>query len=180
MRKQFIILLLLGGILAASYTSTASAHILRTDGDFRAEIHVPPYDHPLSGEPTTYLITFENAPEGFSVADCTCNVTVIKQGKTFDTRALAIPDGQESKNTFTFPEAGDYTLRVSGEPKQAGQFPGFTLEYPAHVSPSKPTSKPIPAAVWVGAGTGIVAIVAVALYMDHSGRKAGSKSKSGR
>jgi hypothetical protein len=169
--KKLGIILTLGSLLAFSHAPTANAHILRTDGDFRAEIHIPPYDHPLSGEPTTYLITFEATPEGFSVAECTCTVDIVRQGKIIATKPLAMPVDEISKNVFTFPEAGEYSVHVSGQPKQAGKFSNFMLNYPARLKQGKPATTPIPIAVWIGAGTGIGAIIVAGIWMEQSGRK---------
>jgi hypothetical protein len=171
MIKRLTSVLLLISALAIMHSPAASAHILRTDGEVSAEIHIPPYDHPLSGEPTIYLISFEKTPETFTIADCICNVTIIKQGRTLAAKTLAMLDGGESENSYTFPEAGDYTLRLYGSPKQAGQFANFILDFPAHVSKPKPENKPIPTFAWIGTSAGIVVLIVIAVITERSGRK---------
>jgi hypothetical protein len=167
--KRTITVILLSGLLFISNTAVASAHIIRKDGDISAELHVKPYDHPVSGEPTTYLLSFEDEPASFNLDSYTTTITILEGTETISSTQLKQTSPAESENTITFPAAAYYTLRVEGIPKQTGLQP-FTLSWPLRVTPGKSSSS-IPVAVWVGGGVALVGIITAGVMMERSSRR---------
>jgi hypothetical protein len=166
MLKRLVGTLVLASALALTISAGASAHVLRQDGTITGVLHIAPYDHPVSNTPVTYMfeqLSDSNPSSPFSRQGCDCIITISQDGTTLNTTALA------SKNTFTFPRAGIYTLQLDGKPSQSAQFADFSLSYTIRVSQgTPPRATAISPVVWIGGGAAILAIIATAYFMQRS------------
>jgi hypothetical protein len=116
-------------VLAGLQTTTVMAHVLESDGDVAAVLHIPPVDAPQAGQVTTVGLAFSSSQPGFDIHDYAIRITVMKGGS----KVLSAPVVSDSSSThdgsasLTFPEAGAYQLVVDGKPLQ-GQRP-FRLDF---------------------------------------------------
>lgn len=153
-------------------TGIASAHVLKTDGDIGVVLHINPDDNPVSGQATQYELSFQQATRQFRLAQCLCRITFLKDSTVLATNTLAATSDQVSEDTYIFPKAGVYTLRVTGEPKQPGDFQKFSLDYIVRVSGDGATSQQdFPPMLWLGIGLamGLILLSTVpAMYADGS------------
>jgi hypothetical protein len=149
----FSVFALSGFILSDS----VSAHVLKTDGDIGAIMHINPDDNPLSGTPTTYSIAFKDTTNRFSLSNCGCNVSFTEDNKIIYTEPLTQIDELDSANYFTFPKADVYTMTVTGKPKMANAFQPFILSYLIRVQSdqSSATAQPFPLTLGIGIALGI-------------------------
>ena len=88
--------------------------------------------------------------ETIPLANCDCTLAMYAQpkdqpyeGKTPElTPALSAVDAEGYQDIpgarLTFPDVGTYTLVISGEPKQAGDFTPFTLDFEKTIASSVP------------------------------------------
>lgn len=119
--------------VALLITPVASAHILRSDGSMSAELHVEPDDAPVTKVPVAYRLSFYESAGKFSLKDCNCSVTFVRDGMTTARKELNATTDTVSENSVTFAEPGTYTFKVTGTPKTAGSFAPFTLSYEERV-----------------------------------------------
>jgi hypothetical protein len=136
--------LMLAVILSAP--GIAHAHVLKQNNGMSAELHIPPEDQPQAGQPTELDISFSNAANTFSLANCTCSLAITEKGQTILTTKLQPYVSQavfNAKTVVRFPGADNYTVIVSGSPKTAGLgFSAFRIEYPVKVAanPTQPAA----------------------------------------
>jgi hypothetical protein len=152
-------------LISASITHIASAHVLKTDGDIGAIMHIDPDDNPVSGTPTTYNLAFKDTQGRFNLGDCGCTVSVVQNSIKLAQSPLDAVDSLDSSNIYTFPNPGVYTLVVSGAPKSTNSFQPFTLNYLIRVlSPSGSGSvQPFPITLWIGFGL-LITLLIIASY----------------
>lgn len=150
--------------------SVASAHVLKSDGDIGVVLHINPDDNLISGQPTDYILSFQDMSQRFSLPDCLCNTTFIKDGTVVATQPLVVKTNQISEDTYTFPAPGVYTIRVAGTPKHIGDFQPFRLDYVVRASSdASTTQQDFSLSLWVGIGLvmGLVLLATVpAMYAD--------------
>jgi hypothetical protein len=153
-------------LLAASLlvVSPVSAHELQTDGTMSAILHVTPDDNPQSGRPTPYLLEFSDTANQFALSNCDCSVAIQANGKTISTTQLTVSSDLESKDIYMFPRPADYTLVVTGQPKQGGAFQPFALKFQVHVEGSVVATQSIPPLLWLGLGLALVLGIGAAIY----------------
>lgn len=159
-------------ILAVVFASTffaaepASAHVLKVDGHIAAVLHINPDDDPISGVPTKYLLFFDDETNRFTLAACTCQVSIQEHGKTIATESIYPTSPTDSSNSYTFPNPDVYTLVVSGRPKRSASFQPFSLSYLVRVSGGVgATAQPFPFMLGVGL-TGAMALILLACYAE--------------
>ncbi|MEJ0073540.1 MAG: hypothetical protein WDN27_05725 [Candidatus Saccharibacteria bacterium] len=168
--RRFLQVSLLTVLLLPLCASIASAHVLQSDGDIGAVLHIEPDDNPVSNQTTTYVLSFEDDTGHFSLTHCTCTATVLAGMSVISSKPLVmvITDPLESQDTFTFPKAAAYTLRISGKPGPAGSFQPFTLNYTVRVTGGAATTQPFPPLLWAGLGLGIALILLAAYAVETS------------
>ena len=167
MIRQSLIIATLAILPVVVMPATASAHVLKTDGAIGAILHIQPDDNPTAGKPVSYTLSFNNGAGGFRLSDCNCAVTVLKNGKMIGTKSLAAASGSLSTNTYTFPQAGVYTLRVSGTPKGDGGFQPFTFSYDVRVGGGPAAMQPMPMLLWVGMAMAVGLVLLAAYATDY-------------
>jgi hypothetical protein len=172
MLKRFLLITAVCSLLAVAIPFSASAHVFRTDGTTTVELHIPPTDHPLSGETTRFRLEFEDAASKFKLQDCNCSVTITQDSATIATHHISRTDeANTGEVTHNFASAGNYTLHVSGQPKQNGQFTPFAVQYPVRIEQGEKHAGSFP--VWAIAviASGVAVIIVAAIVMERSDRK---------
>jgi hypothetical protein len=134
MNKYFLILFALLSYQILSPNS-ASAHILTTDQNIGAVIHIDPEDDPIANSPSIITFDIKDKEGNFTFENCDCTVKVIKQGEELE----MLPLTRETL-TYTFPEKNIYTLILTGSPKEKNTFQKFSLSYDVRVERSANTS----------------------------------------
>jgi hypothetical protein len=147
---------------------SASAHVLKTDGNIGAILHINPDDNPVSGIPTDYILYFDDITNRFALTHCDCRIIIQENGQTIATQALTVTTPLESDDTYTFPGPNVYTLVVSGQPKAGYQFQPFVLNYLVRVEGSGQGTQPFPMSLWVGLGMMIVLIIIGVYKSEYS------------
>jgi hypothetical protein len=115
-------------------------------------------------------VSFEEEPAAFSLQNYTTTITIRSGSKTIATQPFVAAEPTESTDTFTFPNAANYTIRVQGKPKQTGKQPAFMLNFPVVVQAGK-AAAPINPAWWIGGGIVLIGLVATALTMERSSKR---------
>ena len=120
----------------------ASGHEVKIAEDVGATLHIEPNDIPKAGEEVlAWFALTRPGGETIPLANCDCTLTIYAQpkdqpyeGKTPElTPTLSAVDAEGYQDIpgarLTFPDVGTYTLVISGEPKQEGDFTPFTLDF---------------------------------------------------
>ncbi len=126
-------------LLFSVFTLPVSAHVLKTDGDIGAVLHVNPDDDPVVGEETNFFFEFKDRKNKFAPVNCNCIVSIADSGgKDVFTGNLFENDSNPSLESasfgFVFPKKDIYKITVSGAPKVEGQFQSFKLSYDLRVA----------------------------------------------
>lgn len=144
----------------------ASAHILRQDQGIAAEMHIPPDDHPVAGQPTELDFSFGDDTQKFSLQNCNCQVSV-KQGGKVTQRVQPRPAVKaaplDAIAVVNFPKIGTYDIVFTGQSKN-GSFPAFSLTYPARVATAVKVASKNRGPILLLLGVGAVAILALLVY----------------
>lgn len=104
------------------------AHVLKTDGNVGAVVHIDPEDDPIVGQETTIYFDIKDKSGKFNAENCDCIFIVKKAGNNIFSQPLKGTIG-----SYNFPEKNIYTLELKGTPKAEGQFDAFTLSYDVRV-----------------------------------------------
>lgn len=167
MIRRLLLAAVLTVIAASLMPAQVSAHVLKNDGDIGAVMHIEPDDNPLAGVPVTYQLVFNDTSHRFSLATCNCTVTVQNIGGVVKSEALSTKHELDSKSAVTFPEPDVYTLKVHGEPKVAGTFQTFTLDYTIRVNPDGVQFQAVPWLLWLGLGSAVLLAILAAYKEEH-------------
>lgn len=111
--------------------SNVSAHTLETDGTMGVIMHTDPEDNPQVNQKALIYFDLKDSLNKFDHAKCDCKALILKEQNTLFENALSFLDqsGEYSATTnFTFPEKGNYTIRLEGVSKD-GSFQNFNLNY---------------------------------------------------
>ena len=118
-----------------TFMKQAQAHSEEENSGITAVMHIGPTDHLTLGNKNSFFFEFNNATQKFSIQQCDCAITVLKDGKEFDKQAVletSNPLGSlDSEPLYekTFSDAGNYKLQLSGSPKDGAMFEPFVLSY---------------------------------------------------
>lgn len=134
----------LGVIVVAS---PAIAHNIKTSGDVAALFHIEPDHNPKAGEPSkAWFVLTKKGGEPISLDQCDCKLAIYPDtdsdqvGKSEEKKPnpIAQPPLQSiSAEKYqgipgaevVFPQAGVFTLELSGRPKNGANFEPFNLSY---------------------------------------------------
>ena len=159
-------------IIVLAVSTTASAHVLKTDNQIGAVFHIEPDDNPESGTPVTYQLVFNDTSGRFKLTDCTCTVTLQNNQGTVKSETIQTNRTHDVHQTVTFPEADVYTLIVRGEPKQAGAFQSFRLSYSIRVTDGTVQFQPVPVLLWAGLGSAVTLALLAAFKEERDNSQA--------
>lgn len=129
----------------------AYAHEVAIEGDVGATLHIEPNDTPKAGEEVlAWFALTRPGGETIPLDSCNCTLAVYAQpsdqpyeGKTPTlTPELSAVDAEGYQDIpgtrLTFPDVGTYTMVISGEPKQAGNFTPFSLDFEKTIASGAP------------------------------------------
>lgn len=129
MKRIAVILAIFAGLLIPV---AAEAHVLKTDGQIGAVLHIDPNDDPIIGQPATFYFDIKDKQQKFSLDKCDCRFVVAQDGKELANQAF----DQTTLPTYTFTAAGVYQVVASGQPISGSTFQQFKLAYDLRVSRS--------------------------------------------
>ncbi len=127
----------------------AIAHNVKTDADVGATFHIEPNHNPRAQEATQAWFALTSKGGKFiPLGQCSCQLKVYPQGSnssilTPNLTAISVEQYQDIPSAeIVFPQAGIYTLEISGTPQSGANFQPFKLSYNVTVSPGKTSSTP--------------------------------------
>ncbi len=116
----------------------AYAHILKTDGNIGAVLHIDPDDDPFVGQQASFFFEFKDKQNKFTPQNCDCTFSITEDGKEIFSQPLfqnnSSPSLDNASVFFTFPEKNVYQVKVTGKPNPADAFQKFTLTYDVRVA----------------------------------------------
>jgi len=171
LKKQLVLAMFLLIATMSLTVKTASAHVLKIDGDIAVILHVNPNDSPTSSVPTSYFLYFTDLTGRFKVSKCSCQVTIQENGKTIDSQQIADTSPLQSNDPIIFPKPDVYTLTINGQPKQANAFQPFVLSYLIRVAPGPSSTESIPRIGWIALGFVMTSVFGYALVQYYQERK---------
>lgn len=123
------------------------AHVLKTDGDIGAILHIDPDDDPIAGSLSTFFFEFKDRTDKFKPQDCDCNISIFEGGKDIYSQPLfqnnPSPSLDNASFSYTFPEKNVYQVTIYGKPKTPNEFQTFYLNYDIRVArTATPTNMP--------------------------------------
>lgn len=164
--KRGVLIVMAALLVATVFVRPASAHVLATDGDQGAVLHILPDDDPTAGIATTYELAFSGS-KSFSLQGCDCSITYMLSGTAVQTDQLTPISSATSSNTYTFKKPGVYELLVTGVPKRDGTFTPFSLSYSVRVKGvNAVNAQPFPLTLGIGFGLMVVLLLLVAVKAD--------------
>lgn len=144
----FLPVFLTFNLLLFTFPSPVSAHVLKSDGNIGAVLHIDPDDDPIVGSPAGFFFEFKDKQNRFTPQNCDCTFSVTEDGKQLFSRPLfqnsQNPSLENSSVFFTFPERNVYQVKVSGTPNTPGAFQSFTLTYDVRVAREAPNQSANP------------------------------------
>jgi len=147
--------------------NVVSAHVLKTDGNIGAVMHVNPDDDPIAGLDSSFYFEFKDKSGKFDPAKCDCNAVILENGKELFKTAIFAQSASltSSSFTFNFPEKNVYQLKVIGTAND-NSFQNFTLNYDIRVAKdaSNETNKIISNESIIIIG-GIIALIALIIFV---------------
>ena len=137
MKKIFVLLFILF-IGLQNAAQSVEAHILKTDQNIGAVLHISPQDDPVAREVSYLFFDFKDKTGKFDPNQCDCTVTVYANKKIVHSESLTLDHSNKtaSASTFSyiFPEKNIYIVQVSGKPRQINTFQPFVLSYDIRVN----------------------------------------------
>jgi hypothetical protein len=142
--------------LLASPSRIASAHSADRDGDVGALLHIDPEDYPVINRPQTLKFLYSDIQNKFKPMNCTCTVTISHNSQEVFRQLVPPRYTKVGIVTYTFSQPDVYQVRLTGVPKEPGQFTPFTLDYsvavhkfvPGEIQGSSYLPTPTPAKVY--------------------------------
>ena len=131
------IIILTGLFFAFFLPPQASAHVLETDGNIGAVIHIDPDDDPIAGEQTGFFFEFKDKQNKFNSQHCECRFTILEGGRELYAQPLfrdnTSPSLTSASVYYTFPLKNIYKIQLTGKPTIPDTFQPFTLTYDIRV-----------------------------------------------
>jgi hypothetical protein len=164
---SFIIVLLASFLIG---TTTTYAHVLKSDGQIGAIIHIDPEDDPIINQPAYFFFEFKDKQNTFMISDCDCMLNIVKNNQVSSSSMLIPSDTSTGASaSYTFPEKGIYTVEISGK-SHSGKFDPFKLTYDFRIERTTQNTlnkSAIPTGAFeILAIGGIIIIFLILLYFD--------------
>ncbi|MDB4939877.1 MAG: hypothetical protein JWO40_302 [Candidatus Doudnabacteria bacterium] len=115
----------------------ANAHVLKSDGEVGAVLHIDPDDDPIANEPAAFYFAIKDTSGKFDPSKCDCHFIVTKDQQTvFDKPISIIKQSGEWDGIigYTFTDRAIYSVLLKGTPKTTNAFQPFNLDYDIRVS----------------------------------------------
>src|SRR5438270_44822 len=104
---NFLLILLTFSFCLLIFPPSVSAHILQTDGDIGAVLHMDPEDDPIAGVQSAFFFEFKDRQNKFQPKKCNCIFEIEENGKNIYTQPLFQNDANPSLSStsvfYTFP-----------------------------------------------------------------------------
>ncbi|MDX2243870.1 MAG: hypothetical protein NW224_24605 [Leptolyngbyaceae cyanobacterium bins.302] len=132
----------------------AAAHKTEVSGDVAGIWHVEPNHSPKAGEPAQVWVALtQRGGKIIPLNECDCRLLIRQDSKTKSATVLEPPLKPTAAETYqgipgatvTFPELGQYQLKLTGKPKAGANFQPFELTYAVTVArgTTTPATEPI-------------------------------------
>jgi hypothetical protein len=131
----------IAGLLVLAIAATGQTHELKANKQVGALMHIQPDDSPQVGVQTiAWFGLVKRGGEPVRLAECECGLSIYK-GKAAAGKATVTPSLREGRvegevgnkdrllADVTFPQAGPYTLVLTGKPKESGRFAPFKFKW---------------------------------------------------
>jgi hypothetical protein len=132
-------------IISLAAISPAAAHTVKTDGNVGATFHIEPDHNPRAGKPAqAWFALTRQGGQLIPLEACQCRLLVYRSSEKIPifTPTLTSFRADQYRNipgaAIMFPDAGVYTLELSGSPKAKAAFDPFKLVYSVTVLPGVP------------------------------------------
>ncbi|HSW89042.1 MAG TPA: hypothetical protein VLG12_07810 [Candidatus Saccharimonadales bacterium] len=136
MKKVFFVSLVFLLTISLS-TSSAEAHVLVTDRNIGAVLHIDPEDDPIAGQQSGFFFEFKDTTNKFNPENCDCNFSISENGQTIYSQPLFQNSNKPSLTNasvfYTFQKKDVYQIQVVGKPNTTNAFQAFTLTYDIRV-----------------------------------------------
>jgi hypothetical protein len=118
------------------------AHNVEVSGQVAVMFHIEPNHNPRAGQPSkTWFTLTRKGGSLIPLQRCNCRLRVFQGSRTTGQpmlqpvlRAIDVERYRGIPGTtLTFPKAGLYTLQLTGDSKNKGDFPAFSVSYPVTV-----------------------------------------------
>jgi hypothetical protein len=143
MIKKLVAVITLLGLIVMSAPGVVSAHVLQSDGNIGAVMHIDPNDDPTAGQPSSLYFEFKDKQSKFGSENCDCQFIVLRQDAQIYTQPLFQNAQSNTLNAFvqyTFPTIDVYQIKVTGKPLTPNAFQPFALTYNVRVSRTTSTT----------------------------------------
>lgn len=146
--KNFKLLLSILFVSALFFPSLAFAHLLKSDGNIGAVLHIDPDDDPIAEQQAGLFFEFKDKQGKFSSQNCDCTFSIIEGGKELFSQPLFQnnnnPDLANASVFYTFPEKNVYQVKITGKPNTPGAFQAFNLSFDVRVDKEAPVTTSVP------------------------------------
>src|SRR5258708_15214788 len=124
--------------------SQVSAHVLVTDQNIGAILHINPDDDPIANVQSTFFFEFKDRQDKFKPQNCNCTFSIIEKGTAIYVQPLfqnnQNPSLKNASVFYTFPQKDVYQIQVTGKPLTPNTFQPFTLTYNIRVDQTAQSS----------------------------------------
>jgi hypothetical protein len=114
------------------------AHVLKTDGNIGAVLHIDPDDDPIAKEQSTLVFEFKDKQGKFIPKNCDCTFSVTEDGKEISSQPLFQNNADQSSTNasvfYTFSEKNIYQIKIAGKPNSPDAFQAFSLIFDVRVA----------------------------------------------
>jgi hypothetical protein len=171
------------------FVQTAQAHVLATDNNIGAILHVDPNDDPIAGEQAGFLFEFLDKQNKFQPKICDCTFLISENGVEIFSQPLFKLNPNPSLNQasvfYTFPKIDVYQIQVIGTPTVPNGFQPFTLTWNWRVDqavspkdqPSQNAGNDITELVGRFAGGIVFLLLAFVVYAGFLRKRPGTKKR---
>ncbi|HSW96448.1 MAG TPA: hypothetical protein VLF89_01345 [Candidatus Saccharimonadales bacterium] len=146
MKKLFFVIFIFLFTLSVG-ASSVDAHVLVTDKNIGAVLHIDPEDDPVAGQQSGFFFEFKDTTGRFSPENCDCNFFISENEKIIYSQPLFQNNPKPSLTNasifYTFPKKDVYQLKVVGKPNIPNSFQSFTLVYDIRVDRTADRNNPI-------------------------------------
>ncbi len=141
MRRYILLTAVFVGLLFVTPQQTFAVYNA-TDGSVKGTLEITPKDPPYAGLPLKLKFQFADTPQGFSLRNCDCQLSVEEPGRLSSNIPVTLqnesgPDVLFVTVQYLFPSNAQYKLTMNAKPKVANAFAPFTLSWNVPVQENK-------------------------------------------
>ncbi len=141
MNRYILFAVALIGLLILSPQQSFAAYSA-SDGEVKGTLEITPKDPPYAGLPLNLKFQFSDTPQGFTLRNCNCQLSVEEPGRLPSNIPLTLqnesgPDVNFVSVPYLFPSNANYKLVMNAQPKETNAFVPFTLSWDVTVQENK-------------------------------------------